>query len=391
MAPALGGLALVCAWAGWHWMRTDYVPRAEAGVLLKQAREAMANAAPRRATLLLEQAAAADNRFVEARALLAAGYAGLDQPEKARDAALDAASASDRRWALGRGEQLALRAARAAVVRNYQEAATQYRLWAEMETGPRRTFALVSAGQALDLAGARDAALRTMEDAAQRDPVSAGPRIRLGLLLNRAGKPDRARAEFETAKAALERSGNLEGLSDLLLARSGARLGGNEQDRQDVERVLTLSAKTGNRYHAVTAKFRMAGVAVLKRDYDGAVRIARETAEEARREGMPVVAAQALSELGYSFLYLKRPEMAVPILREAVEMAERARATGILASSQLRLGEALGHLRQFDASIAVMEPAVRWMRRSGNQGDFPLVLIKWGTILAVTPRYQHRE
>lgn len=155
--------------------------------------------------------------------------------------------------------------------------------------------------------------------------------------------------------------------------------------------MLALSEKSRNRYHNLTAKFRMANIAERERDYEGPVRIAREACEQARREGMPVVAAQALGELGYGFLYLKRPEQAEPILRKAVEMAERAKATGVLASNRMRLGEVLGALRRPDEAVVVMEPAMRWLRQSGSRVTLPLVLIKWGTVLSSTPRFGEAE
>lgn len=386
--PASAVLGFALGFGGWELLRYDYrTPASGALTAYEQAREALANAAPLRATRLLEAAAAADDRFVSARAALAAAYMELDQPERARDAALEAAAAADRRWVLGDGERFELRAARAAVVRNFTEAAVQYRALADRSSGSARTFALIAAGRALDGNGDRAGALRALEHAVAQDPSSAAARIRLAILLARVGKPEQARAEFGAAERLLAGGDHDEALSDLLLARASARVEGNERDRAGLERVLDLSGKTGNRYHALMAKLRLATLALVARDYERGESLARETAETARREGMPALAAQALSELGYANLYRKRPDLAEPPLREAVEIADRARASGVAANARLRLGEVLGGLHRVDEAVGVMEPAVAWMRESGSQAGLPLILIKWVTILANTPRH----
>ncbi|MFN7922133.1 MAG: serine/threonine-protein kinase [Bryobacteraceae bacterium] len=389
--PAMAAIAAVAGLLGWKLLQRDHVPSPDARALHEQAQAALAEAAPLRAARLLEQAVARDPSFIAARALLAAAYADLDQPERAREVVLEAAAAADQRWTLGSAERVALRAARAAVIRDHKQAAEQYRRLSQVTTGASRTFALVASARSMEQGGDRDGALRTLEAAVRGDPANPAAHVRLGLMLTRIRQHDRAIAEFRAAETTYQSNGNLEGLSDLLLARSGARLGDPESDQRDLARVLELSEKTRNRYHSLTAKFRSAVMAETKRDYDGAVRIAREAADQARREGMPIVAAQALGELGYAFVYLKRPEQAEPILQEAVDLAERAKATGVLAQNRMRLGEVLYTLRRPDEAMAVMEPAVAWLRQSGSQETFPLMLIKWGTCLSGTRRVEDAE
>lgn len=71
------------------------------------------------------------------------------------------------------------------------------------------------------------------------------------------------------------------------------------------------------------AKFRLAALAQLERKYDLSTLIARDAVEQARRENMPGVAARALNLLEYSFIFLKRHDLAEPYLRESVQIAER--------------------------------------------------------------------
>jgi tetratricopeptide (TPR) repeat protein len=376
--------ASVLAWLGWTWAQTDHVPPPEAAALYRQAQSAMNAAAPMRATRLLERAVELDSSFVKARSMLAAAYADLDQPDKARDAVLRATSAADGRWILGRGERQALDATRAVVMRDYKLAAERYGRIAASSQGAERSQALVAKARMLEQAGQMDNARSTIETVLREDSGNGPARVRLALLLCRKRDFGRATAEFQRAELAYEKEGNLEGLCDLLLARLEALNRSAKQEWHDNERVQELSGKTGNRYHALSAKFQMARLAERERDYDRAMEVTREAAQQATREGMPVVAARAMGELGYAFLYAKRLDEGLTLLRESVEMAERSRSPATLAWNRLRLGEALGNARQAKQAVEVMEPAVAWYRQNGSQTSLPLVLIKWGTVLNAT-------
>ena len=107
----------------------------------------------------------------------------------------------------------------------------------------------------------------------------------------------KAAAEFEAAQKALEAVGNLEGLSAMLLARGATDTQSREDEYKDLERVVEI----GNRYNSLIARIRMASVFDSQRDYDRAIETAREAAEEARRENLPVVTAQALAVYGYGY------------------------------------------------------------------------------------------
>jgi tetratricopeptide (TPR) repeat protein len=386
--PAGAVLTSALVWFGWTWAQTDRVPPREAVRLYAEAESAMNAAAPVRATKLLERAVDLDSSFVKARSMLAAVYADLDQPDKARDAVLQATSAADGRWMLGRGERQVLDAARAVVMRDYKLAAERYGRMAASSQGAERSQALVAKARMLEQGGQIDSARATIETVLREDSGNGPARVRLALLLCRKRDFGRASAEFHRAELAYEKEGNLEGLCDLLLARfDGLRSQSPEQERHDIERVQELSGKTGNRYHALSARFQMARVAVRERDYDRAMDVAREAEQQATSEGMPVVAARAMGELGYAFLYAKKFDEGVTLLRESVEMAERAGSPATLATNRMKLGEALRNNGQVKQAVEVMEPAVAWYRKNGWEDVLPLILIKWGTVLNGTTRF----
>ena len=389
--PAAGLVTALVGWAAWSVWTREYRPNAEASRLFAEGQAAMTEAAPWRGTRLLEKAVALDPEFVEARAMLATGYAEVDQPDQARDAMLQATAVADRRWVMGRGEKAALDAARAALIQDYDGAVKQYQRLATLTMGRERSYARLAAARMQLQAGKTDAGRAALEKVAREDPGNMAARIRLALLLSGKRQYERAATEFAAAEKVYRASVNLEGLCDLLLARTAAHFQTAAEDRRDLEQVMELSARTGSHYHALSAKFQLAAVAQREARYDDAITVAREASEQARREGMPNVAARALRELGYTFVFLKKLEQAIPILWESVQMAERTRSYATLAGSQMKLGEVLGMVGRGEEGVAVMEPAVRWYRRSGAEATMPLVLIKWGSALGGGPRWSEAE
>ena len=379
LAAAALALAL---WTGWARAQEDYRPDPQAAELYAEAIDAMTQSASVRGAELLERAVQMDPAFVKAFALLATARAETDQIAGAREAVLQATAAADRRWLLGRGERAALDAVRATVIRDFLSAAELYSRLAAVTSGPDRVQALLALGLTLDQAGKTDDAIEIFETALREDPTSSPVRVRLATLLARRRDYEAAAREFAEAERDYRQSGNSEGLVDLLLARSLAiRTRDRADEQRDLDEALALSAETGNRYHHLSAQFKLANLAVEQREYQRAADITRAAAAQAQKDGLPTVAAQAQSELGYLFIYQKEPEKAVPILREAMAMAERSGGLATLAATRMRLGEALEVLQQRDEAVELMQPAIEWYRQGGYDDILPLMLIKLGTAI----------
>lgn len=388
LAIPLAAAALAAAsFAGWRLYTTGHQPPAQAAQLYAGAQAALNASSPVQAVRLLEQAIQIDPQFLQARAALAVAYADLDQLDSAREAVLLAQRASSSAWFHGRNETEALAAAREAVVRDFAQAAAHYHRLASWTHGRDRSYALASAARMIERSGKPADALGIFETVVKEDPGNTAARVRLAVLLCRRREFDRAAALFERAEADYQASRNLEGLSDAILARIAAlRSETPAHNRRDLQHVIDLSRQTGNRYHAITAQFRLGIVAETEKDYDRAIEITRDAAAQAQQEGLPVLAARALGELGYAFAYQKKVKESAAILREAVKAAERAKAYETLASNRMRLGEVLYSARQVPEAVAVMEPAVEWYRNAHYDDVLPIILIKWGTNLSAVDR-----
>jgi tetratricopeptide (TPR) repeat protein/predicted Ser/Thr protein kinase len=377
----LGSVALLLLGAAsWQWAAQDYQPRPEAGLLYVQARDAITQSASLRGVQLLERAVTADPAFVQAFALMAVAYADTDQIDKARDAVLHATAAADRRWRLGRGERAALNAARATAIRDFKGATEPYRRLAAETSGQDRIQALLALGRMQVFAGKTEEAVPVFETVLREDPGNSTARVRLASLLARRRDFDRAAKEFALAEQEFRRLKNEEGLADLLLARAlMIRTRDSDADRRDLDEVIALSQFKANRYHYLSAQFGFSALLVRERRYDEAMTLMRMVSDFAQKDGLPVLAARAQSELGYLFLFRREPEKALPTLRQALEMAERSSSLGVVATTRMRLGEALAQLGQWDEAVAVMKPAIEWYRQPGFEDTLPLMLIKWGT------------
>ena len=387
--PAAAGALLVLGGLTRSWVQADHAPPREAAAQYEAALAAVNQAAPVRATGLLEQAVQLDRKFVKASAALAVAYHSADQIDRAREVVIHATSVVDGRWFTGRQEQLALDAARAMVTYNYDGAAASYQQLSAQSQGSARNYFQLLTARMQELGGKGDRARETLLALIKHDPLQGqAARVRYGSILARGRKYEAADAEFARVKSECEQQANQECLGELLLARWVVRYGSPEEEKRDLERLLVLSAKTGNRYQNLTAQFRMAIVRERERDYEGAITAARAAAKQAVREQMPVVAARAMGELGYAFLYLKKPEQAVEVLGEAVELAERSHDPMTLAATRMKWGEVLGQVGRTAEALKAMEPAIAVYRQYGAQETLPLMLIKWATTLGGTARLE---
>ena len=383
LRPLLATAALTMIWLAWTWSNRDYQPHPEAASLFAEAQEAMAQSAPWRGTQLLERAIASDPEFLQARSLMAVAYSEVDRLDKAHEAILEATAAADRRWRIGRGERLSLSAARAVVMRDFLSAATTYGELAKMSEGAERRGALLAQARTFVQRGKPEEAIRVLGTLSNVGGGNNAGRILLAGLLAQRGQVQDATAAYAVAETEYAAAGNIEGLSDVLLARSGAPLKQSpEKTREVARRVMELSGKTGSRYHQLMARFRLAGAEQVEGHFERAMGIAGEAAREAEREGMLGLAAMAMGDFGYGFAFLRRYDDGEAALRQSVAMAKRAKSQGIMATNRLRLGEVLTSLNRHEEAIATMRLAVDWYRQAGFDIRLPFVLIKWGTSIS---------
>ncbi|MBL8229336.1 MAG: protein kinase [Bryobacterales bacterium] len=382
-ASALAVMIALTGAFGWLLWTSDRMPAPAVWQLYLEGQAAMNGSAPYRAVKLFEQAVQRDPGFLKARAARAVAYVDLDLMDKARQAMLEATASADSRIVLGSTERHTLHAARAAVMRDHSAAAERYQRLAYSTTGVERSNALLSAARSLEAGAKLQEAERTLQLVLTEDPSHASARIRFAMLLRRKRQFEQAITELSKAEAALQKSGNPEGLADLILARAMIPDSDPEEAREQLKRVLAIAKETGNRYHEISARLRMAYIAQRLRDYEGAIEIAREASRQASREGMSVIAARALGDLGHSFTYVKKWAEGEALLREAVELAERAGSEAIQAVNRIRWGECLGSLGRYEERLLAVEAAVPWYRQQGQQDTLPLILVRYGDALGM--------
>lgn len=382
----------IAALAGKTIADRDYVPGTEAAAFYTKGEANMVGAAPYAATKELEQAVAADGKFLIARAALATAYMEIDQADRAREALLRANDVAESKWILGRRERWAMDAARAAVVRRFEDSAEAYRKIAEVSRGAARSHAMLGRARMLEAARRYDLARSVLEALLGEDTGNQTARVRLAVLLCRARDYKRAEQEFGEAERAYRQAGNIEGLTELLLAKIAVLATRDaSQDARTIEDVRQLARQSGNVYQALNAEIQAAMIVQRQRDYDGAIALMRKATDEALRLGMPVMAARGMGSAGYGFLFLKRPDLGIPLLRQGLDLAHRSGSESVEMTLRMQLGEAIGWEQHNHEAVELMEPAVSWLRKFGNPEVFPLQLVKWGTALSDGSRWKDAE
>jgi tetratricopeptide (TPR) repeat protein len=377
--------AMLAACLGWWLWTYEYRPGAEAEDLYRAARRAVFESAPRRAVGLLEQAVQRDPSFLVAHSLLAYEYAVLDQVDKAREEMLKATAASDRRWRVGPLERRALDASRAAVVGDYRDAARLYRELAA-STPERALFEHLEAN-ILSQMGKTDELLRLSERLVREDPDNYAAKVRYGQTLCRRRKFKEAAVEFEAAEKAYAATANLEGLANVLLAKTANLRREDAEDRRDMLRVRELAAQTGDAHQDLQAIFRLALIDAEDEKVDEAIQAGSEAVTRAQSLGMNGIASRALGDIGFALYLAKRQSEARRFLEEGVQLAQRSKNASAEASNRMRLSEVLFSppIRRIQEAIEVMRPAADWYRQAGHEDVLSNVLVKWGGMLLNDP------
>ena len=385
--PIAAATALMAAALVGYFIERDYMPSEEVTNLFRQGERAMADGAPTRTIQLMKRAIESDPRYLMTRSQLAIAYTEIEQFDEARDAVLEAKDVAGRLVFPGRGQEWTLDVASALVVRDFKTAAERAGKLARFAPKAQRGYALQLHARIVEQLGRNDEAQELLAKAILEDPANWSAHVHHATHVSRQDK-GQALAEFAAVEKVFRETANDEGLSDLLLARTESSVESRHDEQRDLEEVLQLSGRTGNRYQSLMAKIRVAGVYTARGEFDRAAGISRESATQANRGNMPVVEGRALAAYGRTFADRRRWSEAEPILQDALKIGERSRSQLLLAGVRMTLGEVLEALERNDEAAATMEPAIAFYRQARNPDIFPVLLVKWGRLLNSVGRVQ---
>ena len=338
MAAALIVVAAGIAGA-WKWSARDRLPAVppEAKAWSDRGTEAIREGLYDTGRKELERAVALYPRHALAYARLAEAQMALDDPRAAQETLLRVSELVPDESRLPRPERLRVQALRALVLRDVDGGVAYYRQLAAEE--PENPGAWLDLGRAQEDAGLLTDARVSYQAAIAHDAQDAAAYLRLGGVNSREGRPKEALAAFKQAEQLYHARSDIEGETQVLVARGIALDGAGELSaaRTDLERALHLATDSKAFYQQIQARLALSSVTASQGRYADAQKEASAAVSDALGQGLDTTAAGGLVDLAATLLQLGRTDEAEGDARRALDLAEQrgARMTAARARTQL--------------------------------------------------------
>ena len=373
-ALALGILAVTGSTAVWILHRNTALPPVpdEANRWYERGTKAIREGAYVTGRVALEKAVSLFAPHVLAYARLAEADKELDDDRSAQKHLLQAASFGAES-ALPTDERLRLRAVRALVLRNVDDAVAAYRELVARR--PTDAAAWLDLGRAQETAGLRSDAKQSYERATQLDPSYAAAFLRLGAVKALEARYTEAFDAFGKAERLYQAASDSEGEVEVLWRRGSvyAVIGQLKQARSDLERAVKLSTDFDRTYQQVRSQLALSSLIASEGKFADAERLAEAAVQSAIDHDLDIVAAEGLIDLG-ALMQSDRPKEAGAFLDRARQLADHRGAARTAARARLQqaaLYEAQG--RPQDALNLVNEVLPFW--RTNHYRRYELVAL----------------
>jgi tetratricopeptide (TPR) repeat protein len=326
---ALGGGAV--AWRATRQHTLPPVPE-EANRWYERGTKAIREGAYVSGRTALEKAVALFAPHVLAYARLAEADAELDDDRSAQKRLLQAASFG-LDTSLPVDESLRLRAVRAIVLRNVDDAIAAY--GELVKRRPSDASAWVDLGRAQQSADLWTDAKQSYERAIQLDPSYAAAYLRLGAVQSLESRYTEALDAFGKAERLYHDASDSEGEVEVLIQRGSLRavIGQLKPARVDLERAVKVSADFERTYQQVRSRLALSSLTASEGDFAQAQRVAEGAVQTATDHDLDIVAAEGLIDLG-ALTQANRPKEASAFLERALQLAERRGAARTAARAR---------------------------------------------------------
>jgi len=338
VGAVLGALALVIAGV-WTWTGRTRLPVVPPDAKLWSDRgiEAIREGAYETGRKELEQAVTLFPRHVLGYARLAEAQMALDDPGAARETLLRVAALVPDESRLAAGDRLRVQAVRAMALRDIDGGIAAYQQLVTLDA--RDAGAWLDLGRAQEEAGLLTDARGSYQSAIDRDDQDAAAYLRLGRVNARQGRPKEALSAFNKAEQLYQARSDIEGETQVLLARGNALdLAGELADaRHELERALHLATDSKTFYQQVQARLALSSITASQGHYGDAQQQAASAVSDALAQGLDATAAGGLVDLAATLLQLGHAEQAEADAKRALDLAEQrgARMTAARAKTQL--------------------------------------------------------
>ena len=348
---------------------SPYSPPAEAQRWYDIGTSALRDGAYYQATQALERALAGDDAFMLAHARLAEALVELDYVDRAKDELLRVSSANRAR--LPTLDSLYLDAITATARHDFPKAIEMYTSIAKQTGDNEKPFVLLDLGRAYENNNDTKGAIQSYTEASTRNSQYATAYLRLGIVFGQQGDLEKALSSFQTAESIYQALGNIEGRTEVVFQRGALLNKRNKlaEARTQLEQALALAKANDNKSQIIKTLLQLCSVSFDAGETERSTGYARDAVDLAHKNGMENLSAQALVDLGNSFLIRGQPAEAEKYLSQALESAQRAKARRNEARARVSLASLRQQQNKPDEVIHFLEPALAFYQQGGYRSE----------------------
>jgi len=368
--PVVRGLAVVIfvllGFFVWKMTRQPGLPPvpAEAQQWYERGTEALREGAYQTARSNFEEATRLFDRYALAYARLAEADTELDDEGAAQRRLLRLSSLVPDESRLSREERLRVRAVRALVLHNPDDAVAAYRELTGLQ--PSDAGVWLDLGRAEEATGQLTDASASYRRSIQEEKQYAPAYLRLGAAEAAAGRMDAALTAFAEAERLYTVASNTEGLTEVLLRR-GSTLDAMSQPkraRADLEAALSLATTAKSLGQRVRAQMALSSVTATEGRPSDAEKLASAAVQDALAAGLDTAAAEGLIDLAATFNDLIKVDEASVEAERAVKIATDRGARRTLARARLQLAEVRRLQRREPEALSIVDDVLPLVRQN---------------------------
>jgi serine/threonine protein kinase/Tfp pilus assembly protein PilF/uncharacterized protein YukE len=339
-------LAAIVLGAWWLSRTRPYRPTTETQRLYDRAVESMRQGAFFRASKILQQAIASEDRFALAHARLAEAWTELDFSDKAKDELIRANDLLPDRSVLSQVDLLRMQAVTDIVKRDFAKATQDYQALVSSVPATEKAYALVDLGRAYEKNEQPDNAIESYQQATKLDQNYPAAFLRLGVVLARRQRMADAYAAFDHAYQLFDLGTEIEGMTEVLIQR--AVLLGQERKvneaREQLQQALTKSMALENKDKHIKVLLNLSNTEINAGDVTQAEQYSAQAVALAQANGMENLTTAGLIDIGYAYLYRGNYPEAEKYFNQGLQLAQlykgkRNEARAFLSLASLRTQE----------------------------------------------------
>lgn len=344
--------------------------------------------------LALENAVAEAPEYVAAWVRLAEACTEIDDHRCAQDSLNRVAQLVPNESDLAPEDRLRVRAVRATMLRQLDEAVEEYRNLAGLR---RDANAWVDLGRSQEAASRPAEALATFDRAIALEPDNAAANLRRAVLLGQRGENAEALRAFARAEALFRARANPEGETESLL-RKGSFLNASYDLRGARAALEAAEQKARTLNHPIQlirAQLSIASVTASEGRFAEARKLTAAAVDAARQQGLSTIAAMGLIDLAATIYYQQQGgslgeadrKSLHEHLEEAIRLAQTRGAQQIVARARIQQAAAQTDLGEPEEGLATARALLPFVREKAYRRYELLTLEIISRALEVLGRY----